>query len=181
MALWMASGLALADDGIKVLEERGQEVEPSGTTKLRFEAGDEVSIHRILERGVAFGQGWSAQAETSRYLCTAPCTLEVPNGAYELRAGDNPLFALPFRVDARGVDQRWQVEDSNTALGVLGILGSGIGGGLALSGGLLYALDTGEDTGLSFGASDLVLVGLPMMVVGIWALVESFSSGEQLK
>lgn len=180
-ALALATSGAQAQDEIKVLEDRGQEIKPTGTTKLKFEADDEVSIHRILDRGVAYGYGWSAQAETSRYLCTAPCTLEVPNGSYELRVGDNPLFALPFRIDATGQAQRWEVEDSSTSLGILGILGSGIGGGLALSGALLYVLDTEEDTGIDLGGDSLLLVGLPMMVLGIWALVESFSSADRIE
>jgi hypothetical protein len=165
---------------IKVLEEKGQPIEEGGTTILRFESGDEVTINQVLAQSFASGYGWTAQGQTWRLLCTAPCTLEVPNGSYELKVGESPVFSIPFQVSARGGEQRWAVEDSNGWLGFLGIMGSGIGGGLALSGLLLEGLDT-SDAGTGISGSGLLIVGVPVMVLGIWALVESFSDAEPIQ
>ena len=112
-------------------------------------------------------------------MCRAPCEVEVPNGIYELKTSDNLLFGGHFTVSATGGDQRWEVEDANGGLGVLGILGTGVGLGGAIGGGLMIALSD-ETTDFRTPGTALAIGGGALAAVGLWALIAAFGSAEQL-
>lgn len=171
--------------GIKILESNGTGIAP-GTTRLVFGGEAGTRVHQIVASGAAVssfgGVVGSGYAETTTFLCTAPCTVEVPNGLYELRASDNMIFGGRFSVVANGQPQSWEVEESNAGLGVLGILGTGLGLGGVIGGAMLLAFDSddvdlgGTGTGLAVTAGSAGLATL-----GIWALVNAFADAEQVE
>ena len=141
-----------------------------------------MPILQVLSRGAGVGVGYggsvSSYGEATRRLCRTPCTLEVPSGLHEFKAGDSLLFSPPFEVTAEGQPQRWEVEDSNPALGVLGIVGTGVGLGGVLMGGLLGA----KQSDLDDRAMMMTLAGVSAGVaaVGLWALIEAFSDADRV-
>lgn len=175
---------ALADPDIKVLETEGQAVEAGGVTTLVFRGEPGTRVHQVLAAGSAYGSTGlgtmvSSYGETTRFLCAAPCTLEVPNGTYDLRASDNLLFGGRFTVVASGTSQTWEVEDASSGLGVLGILGTGFGLGGVIGGAMLAAFD--ED-GLGGAPAGLALTAgsAGLTAIGLWALVSAFGDAEQV-
>jgi hypothetical protein len=170
--MWWLSVGALAQE-IVVKQDAGQSVEEGGSTTLRFESSRPVSIHRILSTSQAYGYQFSSYGETTERLCTAPCTLEVPDGTYQVRVGDNLLFARRLSVSAHGEPQAWRVRDSSAAAGVAGILLTGTGLGGVTGGAMLAALD--EPDGVP-----LALVSTPVAALGLYLLLEAFAEAKPI-
>ena len=174
---------ALADAEIKVLETEGKAVEAGGVTPLVFRGEPGTRVHQVLAAGSAYGStGFgtvSSYGETTRFLCAAPCTLEVPNGTYDLRASDNLLFGGRFTVVASGAPQTWEVEDASSGLGVLGILGTGLGLGGVIGGAMLAGFDE-DGLGGAPAALALTAASAGLTAIGLWALVSAFGDAEQI-
>lgn len=174
---------ALADAEIKVLETEGKAVEAGGVTTLVFRGEPGTRVHQVLAAGSAYGStGFgtlSSYGETTRFLCAAPCTLEVPNGTYDLRASDNLLFGGRFTVVASGAPQTWEVEDASSGLGVLGILGTGLGLGGVIGGAMLAGFDE-DGLGGAPAALALTAASAGLTAIGLWALVSAFGDAEQI-
>ncbi len=181
-ALVLGFGPSATAQEIKVLEAGGQKLEPGGVTRLTFGGESGVPILRVLAKGIGigtttYGASFSSYGETTLRLCVTPCKLELPNGIYEFKAGESLLFSPPFQITAAGPDQRWIVEDSNGGLGALGIMGTGIGLGGVLGGGLVWAITSDEEVKRPM----LVLSGVSagLTALGIWALIAAFGDAEQ--
>lgn len=175
---------ALADAEIKVLETEGKAVEAGGVTPLVFRGEPGTRVHQVLAAGSAYGStGFgtvSSYGETTRFLCAAPCTLEVPNGTYDLRASDNLLFGGRFTVVASGAPQTWEVEDASSGLGVLGILGTGLGLGGVIGGAMLAGFDE-DGLGGAPAALALTAASAGLTAIGLWALVSAFGDAERVE
>jgi hypothetical protein len=176
---------ALADPEIKVLETDGQAVDTHGVTTLVFRGEPGTRVHQVLAAGSAYGSTGlgtmvSSYGETTRFLCAAPCTLEVPNGTYDLRASDNLLFGGRFTVVANGAPQTWAVEDASSGLGVLGILGTGFGLGGVIGGAMLAAFDE-ESLGGTPTALALTAGSAGLTAIGLWALINAFGDAERVE
>lgn len=176
---------AFADAEIKVLETEGQAVDARGVTTLVFRGEPGTRVHQVLAAGSAYGSTSlgtlaSSYGETTRFLCAAPCTLEVPNGTYDLRTSDNLLFGGRFTVVARGAPQTWAVEDASSGLGVLGILGTGFGLGGVIGGAMLAGFDE-ESLGGTPAALALTAGSAGLTAIGLWALISAFGDAEQVE
>lgn len=160
---------------ITVLQDAGKAVDQGGKTTLEFRGKSGVRMHRVLAKGAGVVEfGGAIYAETTSYLCTTPCTVEVPNSSYELKVGESLLFSPPFMVDARGGAQSWEVEDASSGLGVLGIVGSGAGVG-GVAGGIVLMARGSSEAGVP-----LTLIAAPVAVLGLWALIAAFSDAERV-
>lgn len=176
---------ALADPEIKVLETEGQAVDTRGVTTLVFRGEPGTRVHQVLAAGSAYGSTGlgtmvSSYGETTRFLCAAPCTLEVPNGTYDLRASDNLLFGGRFTVVASGAPQTWEVEDASSGLGVLGILGTGFGLGGVIGGAMLAGFDE-DSLGGTPAALALTAGSAGLTAIGLWALISAFGDAERVE
>lgn len=134
-------GVVAQAQGIEVIEDRGQRVDPEARTVLEFRADDDVEVHRVLSRTTVSGYNVSGYGETTERLCAAPCRLEVPDGHYLLRVDDNLVFGKLLKVDAAGEPLAWEVRRAHPVRGALGllVLTAGISG--LTVGGTMLALD----------------------------------------
>lgn len=169
---------------IRVLETGG--VSTAGkTTRLRFESDERVPVVRVLDTDTGYGTSTyggtlSYYGERTQRLCTAPCVLEVPSGAYTLKAGDSLLFGGRFEVEATGGEQVWAVEDDSVGLGIGGILGTSFGLSGMVAGGMLMLLrDESTEDAVPPG-EPILLASVPLTALGIWALVAAFGDAEQV-
>ena len=179
---------------IKVLEQGGKKVDPNGKTIVTFTGETDEPVQWILEEAQwdGYGSGTfediyiAGRSQKSKALCIAPCKLELPNGTYKLRVGPPPNLidlAEYFTVTASGGEQVWEVEEPTGWLYGIGVFGFSfglsatlVGGGLVLP--LGYGLDDPfvKDMGLV-----IVGVGVPLLVVGILALLEGGGDAELLR
>jgi hypothetical protein len=107
------------------------------TTELHFTSNDDEQIIISVYDNSPDVYDYEAQ-------CKTPCVLLVPNGSYDFMAGDHRTF----EVQAIGGTQYWQVEDNSLGGIVAGAVMTGIGGILALAGGVAIAVakDLSDDT-----------------------------------
>lgn len=165
---------------IKMLSPDGEEL-PKGTTKIILRApSGKVPIRLILEeeKTSAYGNnqvGWTmSEVRKERYkaLCDAPCAFEIPNGRYRLRAG-TPGSAVDmskaFDVTARGGEQVWEVQDTNSALTTTGLVLMSIGLGALLTSPIPYYVGAAsEDEQMQNIGVVMAVSALPMIALGSW-------------
>ncbi|MEO1267255.1 MAG: hypothetical protein AAFX99_04090 [Myxococcota bacterium] len=179
-----------------IVEQDGQIIDPNGKTRLVFETedGERVPISLVLEREYLEGSGlsWSGSSvfvsgrgERTREICMAPCTIEIGNGVYALRAGElNPSFdvAARFSITANGGSQRWHVEEGSPGLLLGGALILGTGISFALVGaGLIPLGNAVDDSTLRNVGLGGIAIGIPLIPLGWWMTSEGPGSAEMLK
>lgn len=175
MLVWCAFA-AMAQD-IQVTRDGGAEVTAGATTEIRFEANKPTPIHRVVAESMAFSLYSVGVGQTSTAVCTAPCTLEVPNGTYRFRVGNNAALAAPFSVVADGRMQAYQVRDTRKGGLAAGMLMSILGTSAAISGAIIYAIDSDRPP----VAAGMAVVGTPVAVIGWPLLLGSVPKARRLR
>lgn len=139
---------------------------------LEVSSGRSVEMQRIVGGLYAAGYGVSMSGVTWETVCSSPCdrVVDASTGA-PFVLGDVPLvFSRKFKLNDRSGDVHIDVKPGRPGVMIGGVLLTGVGGGLAVSGPMLIALDS---EGRNWRQTGIILtaVGVPMLAAGIAMMV----------
>ena len=112
----------------------------SGTTEVDIISPDDRLEVWVYEAYLA-GRLGNTVDDSGQRVCRTPCHLTLANGQYTFYVGSTELG-----IDAVGVPQGWQVEDSSAGSLTAGIIFTVIGGLLAITGIAALALAAEDET-----------------------------------
>jgi hypothetical protein len=136
-----------------------------GTTEVDIMSADDRLEVWVYEAYLS-GRAGNAVDDYGQRVCRTPCHLTLANGQYTFYVG-----RVELGIDALGVPQGWEVEDSSIGSLIAGIIFDVIGGSLALTGvmalSLMDATDTGDLENLGWGTLIAggvgLLIGIPLV------------------
>jgi hypothetical protein len=131
-----------------------------GTTEVDIMSADDRLEVWVYEAYLS-GRAGNAVDDYGQRVCRTPCHLTLANGQYTFYVG-----RVELGIDALGVPQGWEVEDSSIGSLIAGIIFNVIGGSLALTGVMALSLMDATDRGdlESIGWGTLIAGGVGLLI-----------------